>query len=85
MALVPTLGRIRSAPVIDCLAAVEPTLHPELEAVMRQCLQLALPAEVTSPAFSWPFLGMVSVKSILGTRFGQNRSAQDAGRRLEQT
>lgn len=81
MALVPTLARIRSAPVIDCLAAVEPTLHPELEEEIRQCLQLALPAEVTSPAFSWPFLGRVSVKSILGTRFGQNRAVHDACRR----
>jgi hypothetical protein len=85
VALVPTLGRVRSTPVIDCLAAIEPIPHPELEAEVRHCLRQALPVDVSAPSFSWAFGGMITASAILGTRFGQNRAAKDARRRLEQT
>jgi len=85
VALVPTLDRLRSAPVIDCLAAIEPTARPELEAEMRHCLKLALPGEIASPGFSWSVVALLILTSTVGTRLGQHRAAQDAHRRLEQT
>jgi hypothetical protein len=82
---VPYLARARPAQAIDCLALLDPTPHRELEAEIDQCLRLALPAAVTSPGFSWPFVSLITVTSTLGTRFGQRRAAQDARRRLEQS
>lgn len=82
VAAVPILGRVRSTPVIECLAAIEPTPHPELEGELRVCMRLALPVELLSPPFLLTFGGLITVTSILGTRFGQNRAAQDARHRL---
>lgn len=84
-AAVTTLGRLRTTEAIECLARVDPSPHRTLEAEVRQCVWLALPGGGSPSLFSWQFAGLITLTATVGTRFGQNRAAHDARRRLGET